>query len=512
MANVSHWGPKAESFLKFTADNIILVTEHRQHADNFQRFLNRVRNRKYEPIAHPAVHDPMGGPSGGVAILARRRNKGQVHIEPLAEHIYQTLKLSHAERSRLCAAIVQTKGLRILIVVIYGYHTEGLSDRQVSLLRAAEILIRVMAMPCLLGGDFNLSRNDLGDTALTTELNLEIVSSADNTCMEGNGSCIDHLLATRGFKHAVNKAAVTPEGFRPHLVSRVHFALRLKQATVALQLRVPAPILPPALFATVKDRVLAGDAWSSAQKESAKSLGLPHCVWDDFDQITPTQSLPLISLAFEIYLMEFRPFKPSPKVLHKYFGRGTPPQFSKRPVLQSEKGHMQPVAFWGLIENILLFLRCKFDLGQANRLRNLCENKLWLHWADDKSIGAPYDGQAFSHRVLNVCQYLGDLQQLAEVAKNRVNSLLIALRGTNGTSSAANWKQISLSILPGHTALYGKAYRRYRQLVQSISSWKLSSASGRRYGRLHHRRKILRFPLNLGENLDLTQTLIQPKY
>ena len=150
------------------------------------------------------------------------------------------------------------------------------------------------------------------------------LSSPEATCEEGAGSCIDHLLAPVGFLNPVKYTAVTPAGFRPHLVSRISLSHRLRASTLAPHACAPAAIMPPNVYETVACIRPSVDAWEKAKNEACQSLGLPMAVWDELASLTPTQGLPLISLAFETHLMALRLFPVDPKTYKKSFGRGTP--------------------------------------------------------------------------------------------------------------------------------------------------------------------------------------------
>ena len=234
--------------MKNTEDDIVFVTEHRQTPCRFDYFQKRIRHDGYTPIAHPAVATGIQGASGGVAILARHRQERAVKVEPLDPGIYTSVGFTAVESSRVCGAILHTDRLRVLLIVVYLYHTEGLSERNQALLASIELLSRTVGLPTMIGGDLNFAREEIYDSLFFRSLNLCFLSSPEVTCEEGKGSCIDHLLAPVGFLNTRKYASVTPEGFRPHLVSRVYLSHRLRHASLAPHPRAPAAILPPVIF------------------------------------------------------------------------------------------------------------------------------------------------------------------------------------------------------------------------------------------------------------------------
>ena len=48
----------------------------------------------------------------------------------------------------------------------------------------------------VLGGDFNLTREEITESGLLCNCNLDFLSGDGVTCLEGGGICIDHLLAS----------------------------------------------------------------------------------------------------------------------------------------------------------------------------------------------------------------------------------------------------------------------------------------------------------------------------
>ena len=207
--------------------------------------------------------------SGGVAILGRQRKLGAVQIEPIDTGIYTTLGFTEVECSRICGAILRTDRLRILLIVVYLYHTEGLSERNQALLASVELLSRTIGLPTMIGGDLNLTREEVIGSLMYRSLNLCFLSSPEDTCEEGKGSCIDHLLAPVSFMNTRKSASVTPEGFRPHLVSRIHLSRRLRCATLAAQARAPAAILSPTAFEQVRRIPASMDKWKKREKRHA---------------------------------------------------------------------------------------------------------------------------------------------------------------------------------------------------------------------------------------------------
>ena len=107
------------------------------------------------------------------------------------------LRLSEGQASRLTACQVHLPGrIAILLVCVYGYYTEGLTEDNLALLQCVALLVRTVGLPTMVGGDFNLTVEQITETHFLTNSGLSFISLNQTTCLEGQGHCLDQFLSS----------------------------------------------------------------------------------------------------------------------------------------------------------------------------------------------------------------------------------------------------------------------------------------------------------------------------
>ena len=77
--------------------------------------------------------------------------------------------------SRICAAwIVDVARGGIHGVSVYLYDTEGVSDRNLALLQQLAAALRTLRMPWIIGGDWNMTPQQLAATGVLDVLNTQV--------------------------------------------------------------------------------------------------------------------------------------------------------------------------------------------------------------------------------------------------------------------------------------------------------------------------------------------------
>ena len=122
----------------------------------------------------------------------------------------------------VCVCVLRLARLAVMLVVVYAYAAEGLSDRNLALLDAVCHLVQVMSLPAVVGGDLNLGRVDLAGTSIGHHL--VYTSQVLNTCVL-SGSELDCVLVTPDLAHTVADAGVTDVGVYPHRLVWSHLQL-----------------------------------------------------------------------------------------------------------------------------------------------------------------------------------------------------------------------------------------------------------------------------------------------
>ena len=107
---------------------------------------------------------------------------------------------------------------------------EGLSEDNMSLLQSLTVPILTVGLPTIVGGDFNLTVEQLTESSFPQKSGLEFMSLNDTTCLEGQQRCIDHILGSPAVQRlskdphidtytATLPGRTEPHGFYPHLVT-----------------------------------------------------------------------------------------------------------------------------------------------------------------------------------------------------------------------------------------------------------------------------------------------------
>ena len=176
------------------------------------------------------------GLSAGVALVSRF---------PRGLHPY-TLECAPATPSmsgRVAAAFwpaILSRG--VLVVTVYLYVAEGISERNRAIIDYVVNLTRVANTPCIIGGDFNMSPETLAQSGVLDGSSLEIVVPDEHTyCSAGTSSKIDYFIVHRSLAAQVTSCAIDPSApVTKHCPVTLSLPVETK-AVITRQLRAPAP-------------------------------------------------------------------------------------------------------------------------------------------------------------------------------------------------------------------------------------------------------------------------------
>ena len=190
--NVSQWSRVATRYVKDSTDALILVTEHHQVASKVSRMGWQCRQHGYTPIISAAFETEHDSHRAGTMILVA--DWWHSKVTPIDIQVWESHNLSPEQQSRITACQVDLPGrIGITVACVYGYHMEGLSEANRSLLHCLTILIRTIGLPAIVGGDFNLTVDDLEMSDFMSHNRLVRMTLNDTTCLEGQGRCLDHI-------------------------------------------------------------------------------------------------------------------------------------------------------------------------------------------------------------------------------------------------------------------------------------------------------------------------------
>ena len=388
--NVSQWSKVATRFVKDSDHALILVSEHHLTPGKTAKMCWQCRQHGYTPIVAPAFQTEYDSHRAGTMILVA--NWWQSSVTPIDKQVWDALNLSPEQKARITACQVNLPGqIGIMVACIYGYNMEGLSEANRSLLHSLTILIRTVGLPTIVGGDFNLTVTELETSGFLSHSRLVRMTLDDTTCLEGQGRCLDHILASPSIQRLGQEPCVTeysvtlpgkiePQGFYPHLVTSCKLP-RLRTA-VEQKIRTPRRLHTDAqLHKDYIPVVDTGLAWNVAKQQAADSIGVNTSIWKDFLMLNPAQSLKLWSLAAELYLVQFMPLPPVK--IRPHLGRGNPPVSATKPqVHKLANSRLEPYPYWSLMRTLLATIVVTgYQAKTHDRAKSLTQD-LWIQYAD----------------------------------------------------------------------------------------------------------------------------------
>jgi len=155
--NLSNWNNVAKAALLRVSAHVAFVTEHELLAAPLRAARKWMVTKGWSVFSSPAARTEAGCISGGVMITVRR----EIVAHPVPPQVWDSLSFDPVTRSRLTACIVHIGVVVVLAVAVYLYDSDNLSDRNVALLEHVASMRQVLALPLLVGGDFNMSRTSL---------------------------------------------------------------------------------------------------------------------------------------------------------------------------------------------------------------------------------------------------------------------------------------------------------------------------------------------------------------
>jgi len=217
----------------------------------------------------------------------------EVVAHPVPPQVRESLSFDPVPRSRLTACIVHIGVVVVLAVAVYLFDSDNLSDRNVALLEHVAVMRQVLALPLLVGGDFNMSRTSLLEARFPERNNLILPQSPQHTCTVGKGAELDYVFLPSCLASSNTSATVVPVGLPHHhaVIVALHAVGRPSFRTFYR----PAPLPQVSVHSEAR--------WAEAKLDAAEACGLPPGVWSEVHLLSPSQFLPLLSAAAELYAL-----------------------------------------------------------------------------------------------------------------------------------------------------------------------------------------------------------------
>ena len=108
---------------------------------------------------------------GGECIIGR----STLSFVPIDSHILQAVAMVNDAPARFAGIFRRLKGGAIMMVTIYLWTGEGLSNRNWLILHQISTLCRMVTMPIIILGDFNMAPEILFQAGIITYLDLVIM-------------------------------------------------------------------------------------------------------------------------------------------------------------------------------------------------------------------------------------------------------------------------------------------------------------------------------------------------
>ena len=354
----------------------MLGVEHHKSNAYIEEYFNKKGCRVATNPPESTLSDsPTGHGHGGEFVATRK------HLDstPIDTNIYDTIATHTNVPCRFAACIMRLKGMTILLVAVYLWCREGLSDRNQNILKQIYLLQQIIRIPIVCYGDFNFSPDVLESSDWLRHLGMRIFCPAGNTTLNNApSSLIDFVLFSNSIQDIfVSLEVDTKVSWSPH------YGLLLKiignpLSVVGNVLCIPKP-LPLTLFQTEWNKLdqskqisLFNKAKQQASKRLSKQklktgvaiLGSPSQVLANdpkfkgrtyADSVKVGEAMAHTALATELLVLIVACVPPKDR--HQYIGRSQYPKFKTRSICRANCSQNifvnNHVAYWCHLRGLL---------------------------------------------------------------------------------------------------------------------------------------------------------------
>ena len=117
------------------------------------------------------------------------------------------------------AATLRVQGMTLMSVVCYMDHSTGPGGANAIKLRGIGSLVQRMGLPFVIGGDWNMTCEELQGSGWVRELGatVSLAAAAESTCTSGAGRVLDYFVVSYNVSSLIRSNKVVPEApFKPH--------------------------------------------------------------------------------------------------------------------------------------------------------------------------------------------------------------------------------------------------------------------------------------------------------
>jgi len=241
-ANFTSFGMIAQQILfeKAPSFDIACGVEHHKELSHIKSVFKAkgfsVSGTNPEPVSPFATTKAKGH---GGEFIASRMN---LDCKPVELQILESISNSTAAPLRFAASYCRLKGITILILSLYMWDGEQLSERNENILNQIYILLQIIRLPFLCCGDFNMHPDVIKASDWPSKLKAVVRHPAvTSTLNNNNTSLIDFCLISESIQQILLSITLDPSvSWSPHFGLYIEVAARPLEIK-GLALCKPAP-------------------------------------------------------------------------------------------------------------------------------------------------------------------------------------------------------------------------------------------------------------------------------
>ncbi len=218
-ANINSWSANAQNTLlnsKVEAEVLFLVETHKTNGIQIKADLKQNGRRAFLNHAEPSAKSTIGS-HGGEAIAPQNH----LNIRPVPQALLSEISKATAAPLRCSVAVLQLKGLPILVGDVYFWDSEELSDRNINILRQLYLVKKAMGLPMFLIGDFNMTPDTLRSSEWLDALEVVVLVADADTTLNNATKVIDFALSSPEIAHLFKLSLHDAASFSPHFSIKV---------------------------------------------------------------------------------------------------------------------------------------------------------------------------------------------------------------------------------------------------------------------------------------------------
>ncbi len=382
--NITCYGPNAQSHIFAEDPDIQCIVEHHMPESSSFDLRNNYAVRGYRIFNNPARPscNSAEGTHGG-ELIACKKYHNVTSIDP---EVFEHISKHTSEPCSLTACLLRLKGHNVLLIALYLWSGQALSDKNFAILKQVRILKDIIKKPALVFGDWNMSPEQLAASGwldlLGFRVNFLVPKHVTSTMHKFSDRVIDYAIVDTCISHIPGdlEADIDTPFLHLGLSCKINARPNAEHSLVQIKpKKLPhSEALPK--YESLNDwqkyvsyRKAHKHARKILTKQKAKTgvaiLNKPcgalaadpkfnghYCE----ESIRTGERLALASLAAEIHTLQLADIQVS--LFHKYIGRGQYPKFMWKPNASQTpiagKYVCEHATFWssvyGLIDRIIV--------------------------------------------------------------------------------------------------------------------------------------------------------------